>query len=429
MNKLYTTIARLGMVSLLLFLLSALTLVGQTPATFNYQAVLRDASGHILESTSVSIQLVIHQGTATGTTAYSEVHNTSTTEFGLVNLEIGSVTPATFATINWAAGPYFVEVIVNGTSMGASELLTVPYALYAVNGVPGPQGDQGLQGVPGPTGNTGATGATGPQGNTGPQGIQGVPGPEGPAGTLDPNSVNSSHVVDNSLTADDLDAGSVGASEIADGSVTAAKLVDGAGSGVDADLLDGQQGSFYRSATNLNSGTLSTDRFSAYSDLSAEGRLDNNASTDLLTRSQADGRYMGLTNYLVTGGSGLTVASTSTSTGLRTQVLQLTNVPAGTYAVFFTCPVSNSSTSSLGVNLAWSIETNGSSASFPSDAIATSFVPATGWTLLYLFGQSGFKVVTLGSTGTIELLIVYYGNVLSGTLTTVGIPTLSAIRL
>ena len=103
MNKLYTKITQLGMVSLLLFLLSALTLAGQTPTTFNYQAVLRDATGHIQVSESVSLQLVIHQGTITGTTVYSEVHNTTTTEFGLVNLEVGSVTPASFATIDWSA--------------------------------------------------------------------------------------------------------------------------------------------------------------------------------------------------------------------------------------------------------------------------------------------------------------------------------------
>jgi hypothetical protein len=203
MNKIYTKIARLGMVSLLLFLLSALTLLGQTPTTFNYQAVLRDASGHILVSSNVSIQLVIHQDNATGTIVYSEVHNTTTTEFGLVNLEIGSVTPASFATIDWSAGPYFVEVIVNGTSMGASELLTVPYARYAVNGVPGPQGEQGIQG------------------------IQGIPGEQGPPGVIEANSVGSSHVIDNSLTVDDLDAGSVGSSEVVDNSLTANDLATG----------------------------------------------------------------------------------------------------------------------------------------------------------------------------------------------------------
>ncbi len=203
MNKIYTSIARLGTASMLLFLVSALTVLGQTPTTFNYQAVLRDATGHIHVSTNVSIQLVIHQGTSTGTTVYSEIHNATTTEFGLVNLEIGSVTPASFATINWAAGPYFVEVIVNGTTMGVSELLTVPYALYAVNGVPGPQGEQGEQGI---------------------QGIQGEPGLPG---VIEANSVGSSHVIDNSLTVDDLDAGSVGSSEVANNSLTADDLAAG----------------------------------------------------------------------------------------------------------------------------------------------------------------------------------------------------------
>ncbi len=328
MNKIYTKFSHFGMVSLLLFLLSALTLVGQTPVTFNYQAALRDADGKVLVNTSVSLQLVIHQTSATGSIVYSEVHNGPTDEFGMVHLEVGSKNPASFALIDWAAGPYFVEVIVNGTSMGASELLTVPYALYAVNGVPGPQGDPG------------------PQGEKGDKGDQGDPG------VITENSVSSIHVVDNSLTADDLDAGSVGSSEVvdnsltdvdiapdaigaseladnsvgsanvidnsltaadiapdaigaseladnavgtnevADGAITAAKLADGTGSGIDADYLDGQHGSYYQNAGNINGGTLSTSRFSAYSDLSAEGRLDNNSSTDLLTRSQADGRYL-----------------------------------------------------------------------------------------------------------------------------------------
>lgn len=35
---------------------------------------------------------------------------------------------------------------------------------------------------------------------------------------------------------------------------------DGSGSGLDADLLDGQQGSYYRNAGNLNAGTISLDR-------------------------------------------------------------------------------------------------------------------------------------------------------------------------
>jgi len=220
MKKNYTHISRILTASVMLFLVSALTLLGQTPTTFQYQAILRNTDGTINSDASVNIQLELHQGTEAGAVVYSETHSTTTSEFGMVNLEIGSITPATFATINWAAGPYFVEVSVNGLSMGTSELLTVPYALYAVNGVPGPAGPAGPTGATGPQGIQGIQGATGPAGATGPQGIQGEIGPIGPAGVLEVNSVNSSHVVDNSLTADDLGPGSVGSSEVADNSLT-----------------------------------------------------------------------------------------------------------------------------------------------------------------------------------------------------------------
>lgn len=209
MKKTHTHISRILTASLMLFMVSVLTLPGQTPTTFNYQAVLRDADGYINVDANVNIELEIHQGTASGAVAYSEVHSTTTSEFGLVNLEIGSVTPASFATIDWAAGPYFVEVSVDGIPMGVSELLTVPYALYAVNGVPGPQGDQG---------------------------IQGEIGLEGPAGVIEANSVGSSHVIDNSLTAADLATNSVAAAEIAAGAVGSSEVANN--SLTNADLLD-----------------------------------------------------------------------------------------------------------------------------------------------------------------------------------------------
>jgi hypothetical protein len=66
---------------------------------------------------------------------------------------------------------------------------------------------------------------------------------------------------------------------------------DGAGSGLDADLLEGQHGNSYRDASNLNAGTVPTARYSAYEDLTSEGYLNNDAGTDMLTRNQADGRY------------------------------------------------------------------------------------------------------------------------------------------
>ncbi|MDJ0655385.1 MAG: hypothetical protein QNJ40_14580 [Xanthomonadales bacterium] len=45
------------------------------------------------------------------------------------------------------------------------------------------------------------------------------------------------------------------------------------------------------SASNLTTGTLNTERYDAYQDLSEAGHLDNDAAEDLLTRERADLRY------------------------------------------------------------------------------------------------------------------------------------------
>jgi len=49
---------------------------------------------------------------------------------------------------------------------------------------------------------------------------------------------------------------------------------------LDADLLDGKEGDFYRDASNISDGTLGTDYYSAHDDLQAEGYLGN-ANDDL----------------------------------------------------------------------------------------------------------------------------------------------------
>jgi hypothetical protein len=84
---------------------------------------------------------------------------------------------------------------------------------------------------------------------------------------------------------------------------------DGSGSSLDADFLDGQQGSFYQNASNLNAGTLGNAYFSAYGDLTTEGYLDMNADGDLLTRLQGDNRFVNeaqadsVTSAMITNGS------------------------------------------------------------------------------------------------------------------------------
>jgi hypothetical protein len=66
------------------------------------------------------------------------------------------------------------------------------------------------------------------------------------------------------VAADGTKLDSIEASATADQSaaeiLTAIKTVDGSGSGLDADLLDGQSSAYYRDASNLNAGTISASR-------------------------------------------------------------------------------------------------------------------------------------------------------------------------
>ena len=117
----------------------AITSFGQAPEGFKYQAVLRDAGNTILNNQAVGMQMTIQQGSIGGTTVYTETFAPTTNAYGLVNLEIGSgtVVSGDFTTIDWSAGPYFIETAVDvtgGTSyavMGTSQLMSVPYALHA----------------------------------------------------------------------------------------------------------------------------------------------------------------------------------------------------------------------------------------------------------------------------------------------------------
>jgi|GEM_PF-4342029 len=115
----------------LLAVLAVNIALAQAPGKFKYQAVLRDATGNIIPSTSVTVFIDILQGSATGTSVYSESFTLTTTAQGVINLDIGGGTPVSgsFANINWCANPYWVKVTLNGTVISTGQLLSVPYSL------------------------------------------------------------------------------------------------------------------------------------------------------------------------------------------------------------------------------------------------------------------------------------------------------------
>jgi len=126
MKKLFTFLAAV--------ILTA-TLWAQSPEKMSYQAVIRNSSDALVTNTQIGMEINIRQGSPTGTVVYTETQTPTTNANGLVSFEIGG--GAGFNTIDWANGLYFIETktdISGGTNYtitGASQLLSVPYALHA----------------------------------------------------------------------------------------------------------------------------------------------------------------------------------------------------------------------------------------------------------------------------------------------------------
>lgn len=80
--------------------------------------------------------------------------------------------------------------------------------------------------------------------------------------------------------------------------LTKLKTVDGHTSGLDADLLDGQEGSYYRNASNINAGTLAKERLPASIDADTLGNAAT--ATSLKTAVTINGvTFSGLSNITI----------------------------------------------------------------------------------------------------------------------------------
>ena len=113
--------------------------LAQAPEKMSYQAVVRNATGQLVQNQNVGIKASVLQNSATGTVVYSESLTGTTNANGLVSLAIGSgtVLSGTFSSIDWSTGNYYLKTETdptggtNYTIAGTSQLLSVPYAMYA----------------------------------------------------------------------------------------------------------------------------------------------------------------------------------------------------------------------------------------------------------------------------------------------------------
>lgn len=112
----------------------------QAPSNFKYQAVIRDNVGAIIANEQVVLRFSIIEGSALGATIYREEHQETTSQFGLVNLSIGTglVLAGDYYTIDWGGDNHFFKLELSRPSqgsgfvdMGTVELMSVPYSIYA----------------------------------------------------------------------------------------------------------------------------------------------------------------------------------------------------------------------------------------------------------------------------------------------------------
>ena len=128
-----------SIILLVLAIISIIAVNAQPTQAFKYQAVVRDNAGEIISNQAIGIQISIRDAIPNGTIVYQETFSETTNQFGLVNLEIGTGTPTigTFTGIDWGSNSKFLEVEIDPAggssyvSMGTSELLSVPYALFS----------------------------------------------------------------------------------------------------------------------------------------------------------------------------------------------------------------------------------------------------------------------------------------------------------
>jgi hypothetical protein len=128
--------------SFILAIILLFNIKAQTPQGFNYQGVARNASGAAITNQAIGLQISILDGSASGTTVYTETHNQTTDANGLFSLTIGggTATLGTFTGINWAVGgSKWLKISMDAAGgsnyqlIGSSQLMSVPYALFAGN--------------------------------------------------------------------------------------------------------------------------------------------------------------------------------------------------------------------------------------------------------------------------------------------------------
>ena len=123
---------------------------GNSGLGFNYQAVIRNAYGFVLQDSAVTLKVSLYPGQQATIPTWVETHNVKTDKFGTFGIRVGHGTrnnasvAALFKDVNFAAVYYWLKIEINeaGTfrEVSFTSLPSAPYSEVAHNAVAVPAG-------------------------------------------------------------------------------------------------------------------------------------------------------------------------------------------------------------------------------------------------------------------------------------------------
>ncbi|WKX78106.1 hypothetical protein [Zobellia laminariae] len=102
----------------------------------NYQGVARNSENELMEQETLNISIALKFGSADAADQYKESHSVTTDANGVFNLQIGSGVSngGSYDNLPWGEAA-FVAVSFNGTEVGTTELMAVPFAIASGDNV------------------------------------------------------------------------------------------------------------------------------------------------------------------------------------------------------------------------------------------------------------------------------------------------------
>lgn len=107
-------------------MLCSLTTTAQVPTTMDYQIMATNPkTGMVLANKDLTIRVELRVNAADGEIVWSKEETLTSSKSGICTISLD------FADVDWNQGNYFIKAFVNGESVGASQIKSVPFALIA----------------------------------------------------------------------------------------------------------------------------------------------------------------------------------------------------------------------------------------------------------------------------------------------------------